>query len=98
MHKFAKFHVKKITRSKVMKVYTKSLKNATEQHDKVIQASLNACIKFKCPFNYSYVYYSINYSSLCDENEHSLGHNCYQRRKDRRRVKSCRARHASRKN
>ena len=38
-------------RSKVMKVYTKSLKNATEQHDKVIQASLNAGIKFKSPFN-----------------------------------------------
>ena len=36
-----------------MKVYTKSLKNAIEQHDKVIQASLiYACIKFKCQFNY----------------------------------------------
>ena len=35
-------------RSKVMKVYTKSLKNATKQLDKVIQASLNACIQFKC--------------------------------------------------
>ena len=34
--------------SKVMKVYTKSLKNVTEQSDKVIQACLNACIKFKC--------------------------------------------------
>ena len=33
----------------------KSLKNATEQHNKVIKASFNACIKFKCPFNYSYV-------------------------------------------
>ena len=32
-------------RSKVMKVYTKSLKNATEQHDKVIQACLNAASK-----------------------------------------------------
>ena len=54
LHKTAKFHVKIITRSKVMKVYTKSLKNA-EQHDKVIPGSLNACIKFKLPFNYSYV-------------------------------------------
>ena len=52
----AKLHVKTIMRSKVMKVYTKSLKNATEQHDKVIQACLNACIKTKCPFNYSYVH------------------------------------------
>ena len=32
-----------------MKIYTKSLTNATEQQDEVIQASLNACIKFKCP-------------------------------------------------
>ena len=69
-----------------MKVYTKSLKNATEQHDKVIQASLNACIKFNCPFNYSYVYSSINYSLFCDENEQLLGNNCFQRRKDRRRL------------
>ena len=36
--------------SKVMKVYTKSSKNATEQHDEVIQASWNASIKFKCAF------------------------------------------------
>ena len=51
----SKFDVKKITHSKVMKVYTKSLKNAIIQLDKVIQPSLNACIKFKCPFNCSYV-------------------------------------------
>ena len=40
MHKTAKFHVKMIMRSRVMKVYTKSLKNAPEQHNKVIKASL----------------------------------------------------------
>ena len=34
--------------SKVRKVLAKSLKNATEQHDEVIQASRNASIKFKC--------------------------------------------------
>ena len=34
-----KFHVKTITRSKVMKVLAKSLKNATEQHGELIQAS-----------------------------------------------------------
>ena len=56
LHRTAKFHAKTIMRSRVMKVYTRSLKNATEQHNKVIKASLNACIKFKCPFNYSYVY------------------------------------------
>ena len=39
LRKSAKFHVKTIIRSKFMKVYTKSLKNATEQHDEVIQAS-----------------------------------------------------------
>ena len=33
------FHVKKITHSKVMKVYTRRWENATEQHNKVIQAS-----------------------------------------------------------
>ena len=81
-----------------MKVYTKSLKNATEQHDKIIQASLIACFQIKCPFNYSYVYKTITYNSFCDENGHSLGTNCLQRRKDRRRVKSCRTKHASRKN
>ena len=54
-HKAAKFHLKTIIHLEVMKVYTKSLKNATEQHDKVIQASLNACIQFKCPFNCLYV-------------------------------------------
>jgi hypothetical protein len=39
LHKTAKFHVKTIMRSRVMKVYTRSLKNATEQHNKVIKAS-----------------------------------------------------------
>ena len=39
LHTSAKFHVKTIIRSKVMKVYTKSLKNATEQRGEVIQAS-----------------------------------------------------------
>ena len=34
----AKFHVKTIMRSKVMKVLAKSLENATEQHNKRIQA------------------------------------------------------------
>ena len=38
LHKSAKFHVKTIIRSKVMKVCTQSLKNVTE-HDEVIQAS-----------------------------------------------------------
>ena len=56
LHKAAKFYVKTIMRSKVKKVYIKSLKNATEQPDKVIQASLNACIEFKCLFNRSYFY------------------------------------------
>ena len=55
LHKAANFHVKTNMRSKVMKVYTKSLKNATEQLDKVIQANLNACIQFKCPFNCFYI-------------------------------------------
>ena len=98
IHKTAKFHVKKVTHSKVMTVYTKSLKNATEQHNKVLQASSNARIKFKCPFNCSYVYWSISYISFCDENERSLDNNCLKCRKNRRRVKSCRARHALRKN
>ena len=39
LHQSAKFHVKTIIHSKVMKAYTQSLKNATEQHDEVIQAS-----------------------------------------------------------
>ena len=39
LHKSAKFHVKTIIRSKVLKVCTQSLKNATEQPDEVIQAS-----------------------------------------------------------
>ena len=39
LHEFAKFHVKSIMCSKVTKVYMKSLKNTTEQHDKVIQAT-----------------------------------------------------------
>ena len=39
LHKSAKFHVKTIISLKVMKVCTQSLKNAIEQHDKVIQAS-----------------------------------------------------------
>ena len=83
--------MKKITHSKVMKVCAKRLKNAIKQLDKVIQASSNACIKFKCQK-------SINYISFCDENEHSLGNNYFKCRKNRRRVKSCRTRHASRKN
>ena len=55
LHTAATFHVKTIMRSKVMKVYIKSLKNTAEHLEKVIQASVNACIKFKCPFNCFYV-------------------------------------------
>ena len=48
-------------RSKVMKVLAKSLKNATEQHDKPLFKLVEMLIKFKCAFNFSYVYH---------ENEH----------------------------
>ena len=34
LHEIAKFHMKTIMRQKVMKVYTKSLKNATNKHVK----------------------------------------------------------------
>ena len=54
--------------SKVIKVYTKSLKNATEQHDEVIQASWSASIKFKCADFPLMFINSLTTFSLCDKN------------------------------
>ena len=88
-------------RSKVMKVLAKSLENATEQHNKLIQASLNAHLILPMSINpLILVHFVMKMSTHASwaKNDYLLGNSCFQCRKDRRQVKSCHTRHAARKN
>ena len=57
-------------RSKVMTVFVKSLKYATEQHHKYNKTDKNYGTELERTFNSLNVDYFIHYSSFCDEDEH----------------------------
>ena len=58
-------------RSKVMIVFVKSWKNATEQHYKGNKTNKNDGTELERALNSLSLDYFIHYSSFCDEDEHS---------------------------
>ena len=57
-------------RSKVMIVFVKSWKNATEQHYQDNKTDKNDGIELERALNSLNFNYFINYSLICDEDEH----------------------------
>ena len=55
-----------------MQVVVKSWKNATEQHDKGSKTNENAYIKFERTFICLNRYFTIHWTSVCDEDEYEL--------------------------
>ena len=56
-------------RSKVMKVFANSWKNATEQHYQDNKIDKNDGTELECTLNSMNLDYLINHSSFCDEGE-----------------------------
>ena len=57
-------------RSKVIAIFVKSLKNATEQHYQDNKTDKNDGTELECTLNSLNLDYLIHYSSFCDEGEH----------------------------
>ena len=57
-------------RSKVIAVFVKSWKNATEQHYQDNKTDKNDGTVLERTFNFLNLDYFIHYSSFCDEDEH----------------------------
>jgi len=57
-------------RSKVVIVFVKSFKNATEQHHKSNKTNKNGGIELERALHFLNLDNCIHYSSFCDEDEH----------------------------